>query len=91
MHEGVPVLNRYYGVFENGKIKVRGIEARRRDTPGFIKEAQIEMEEKTVYKTTQKGASFLKRYKEIKELLKNLSCELPRLKIAYRKLSLILE
>jgi predicted transcriptional regulator len=34
---------------------------------------KIEMEEKTVYKTTQKGASFLKRHKEIKELLKNLS------------------
>jgi len=43
MHEGVPVLNRYYGVFENGKIKVRGIEARRRDTPNFIRDAQIDM------------------------------------------------
>lgn len=39
----VPVLNRYYGVFENGKIKIRGIEARRRDTPKFISEAQIDM------------------------------------------------
>jgi DNA polymerase-2 len=43
MHEGVPVLNRYYGVFENGKIKVRGIEARRRDTPDFIREAQLDV------------------------------------------------
>jgi len=41
--EGVPVLNRYYGVFENGKIKMRGIEARRGDTPHFIAEAQVEM------------------------------------------------
>jgi len=41
--EGVPVLNRYYGVFENGKIKMRGIEARRGDTPNFISESQIEM------------------------------------------------
>jgi len=41
--EGVPVLNRYYGVFEDGKIKMRGIEARRRDTPKFISEAQVEM------------------------------------------------
>jgi DNA polymerase elongation subunit (family B) len=40
---GVPVLNRYYGVFEDGKIKVRGIEARRRDTPKFIRDAQIDM------------------------------------------------
>ncbi|MDH5746841.1 MAG: hypothetical protein OEZ21_07815 [Candidatus Bathyarchaeota archaeon] len=41
--EGVPVLNRYYGVFENGKTKMRGIEARRGDTPHFIREAQVEM------------------------------------------------
>ena len=40
-HGGVPVLNRYYGVFESGKIKLRGIEARRRDTPTFIRDAQI--------------------------------------------------
>lgn len=41
--EGVPVLNRYYGVFEDGKTKMRGIEARRRDTPELIREAQVEM------------------------------------------------
>jgi DNA polymerase I len=41
--DGVPVLNRYYGVYENGEIKIRGIEARRRDTPQFIREAQLEM------------------------------------------------
>ena len=43
MHVGVPVLNRYYGVFESGRIKVRGIEAVRRDTPCFIRNAQIDM------------------------------------------------
>jgi DNA polymerase-2 len=43
MHVEVPVLNRYYGVFESGKIKVRGIEAVRRDTPSFIKRAQMDM------------------------------------------------
>ena len=39
----IPVLNRYYGVFEDGRIKMRGIEARRGDTPPFIAKAQIEM------------------------------------------------
>ncbi|MCZ2856535.1 MAG: hypothetical protein O2U62_05535 [Candidatus Bathyarchaeota archaeon] len=43
MHVEIPVLNRYYGVFESGKIKVRGIEAVRRDTPSFIKRAQMDM------------------------------------------------
>jgi DNA polymerase elongation subunit (family B) len=39
----VPVLNRYYGLFENGQVKMRGIEARRGDMPHFISEAQIDM------------------------------------------------
>lgn len=50
--EGVPVLNRYYGVFENGKIKMRGIEARRGDTPHFIAEAQVEMIKKLAKAST---------------------------------------
>ena len=39
----VPVANRYFGVFESGEIKVRGIELRRRDTPIFIRETQQAM------------------------------------------------
>jgi DNA polymerase-2 len=38
----VGVLNRYYGCFEDGSFKVRGIELRRRDTCEFIKSAQAE-------------------------------------------------
>jgi len=43
MHPNISVLNRYYGVMENGKVKVRGIEIRRHDTPRFIYDAQMEM------------------------------------------------
>jgi DNA polymerase elongation subunit (family B) len=43
MHPNVGVLNRYYGVMENGRIKVRGLEVRRRDTPKFVYDAQMEM------------------------------------------------
>jgi DNA polymerase elongation subunit (family B) len=43
MHPNIGVLNRYYGVMENGKIKARGLELRRRDTPPFISDAQNEM------------------------------------------------
>ena len=42
-HTTVPVLNRYYGVKTNGTIKVRGIDVRRRDTPQFICDAQMDM------------------------------------------------
>ena len=43
LHPRLSVLNRYFGVMENGKIKVRGLEVRRRDTPRFIFDAQTEM------------------------------------------------
>ena len=36
----VGVLNRYYGCFEDGTVKIRGIELRRRDACKFIKRAQ---------------------------------------------------
>jgi DNA polymerase-2 len=39
----VPVLNRYYGVFSNGKLKVRGIDLRRHDTPEIIRKCQSDM------------------------------------------------
>jgi len=43
MHPNIGVLNRYYGTMENGKVKVKGIEVRRRDTPRFVYNAQMEM------------------------------------------------
>lgn len=43
MHPSIGVLNRYYGVMENGKVKIRGVDARRRDTPKFVYDAQMEM------------------------------------------------
>jgi DNA polymerase elongation subunit (family B) len=40
---GTGALNRYYGVMNNGKLKVRGIEMRRSDTPLLIHRMQEEM------------------------------------------------
>ena len=42
-HLGVPVLNRFYGVFNDGKIKARGIELRRGDTPNIVSRCQDEI------------------------------------------------
>jgi len=39
----IPVLNRYFGVFEDGTIKTRGIEGRRHDTPDFLVQCQNEI------------------------------------------------
>jgi DNA polymerase-2 len=37
----VPVPNRYFGVFQDGSMKVRGIEARRRDAAAWVSETQL--------------------------------------------------
>lgn len=39
----IPIANRYFGVFQSGEIKLRGIESRRRDTPPWIASVQKEM------------------------------------------------
>ncbi len=39
----VPVPNRYFGVFQDGSLKMRGIEARRHDTPPFVSSVQLEI------------------------------------------------
>ncbi len=39
----LPVLNRYFGVFEDGTLKIRGIETRRHDTPPFLSQCQNEI------------------------------------------------
>lgn len=40
---GVGALTRYYGLFENGTVKVRGVELRQHNTPAFLKNAQHSM------------------------------------------------
>ena len=42
-NQKIPVPNRYFGIFQSGEIKCRGIELRRHDTPAFIAELQKEM------------------------------------------------
>jgi DNA polymerase-2 len=40
---GIPVLNRYFGAYEDGSLKVRGIEARRHDTPLAFAKCQMDI------------------------------------------------
>jgi len=39
----VAVANRYFGLFENGEMKLRGLEVRRSDMPPIVKSMQAEM------------------------------------------------
>jgi DNA polymerase-2 len=39
----LPVANRYFGIYKDGSHKIRGVEARRRDTPSWIVNAQLSL------------------------------------------------
>ncbi len=43
LDERIPVPNRYFGVFQDGSLKMRGIEVRRHDTPTWVSDAQMEI------------------------------------------------
>jgi DNA polymerase-2 len=49
----VLVANRYFGAFKSGKLKLRGIEIRRHDTPPLIKKTQLEIIERMVVADSQ--------------------------------------
>ena len=40
LHNGAGALNRYYGVFEDGEMKIRGLAARKRDCVGCVRDFQ---------------------------------------------------
>jgi DNA polymerase elongation subunit (family B) len=40
---GVAVANRYFGLFDTGEMKIRGLEVRRSDMPPIVKNMQAEM------------------------------------------------
>jgi DNA polymerase elongation subunit (family B) len=69
IHPRVGVLNRYYGVMENGKVKVRGLEIRRRDTPRFVYDAQKEMIE--ILASANNSKEFLAKIPDALKIVKN--------------------
>ena len=84
MHVEVPVLNRYYGVFESGKIKVRGIEAVRRDTAPFVRRAQMDMI--GVLAKARNSEAFVKRIRDAVEVLRGYVDRLRRRDVDVRDL-----
>lgn len=67
MHSHVSVLNRYLGVMDSGKIKVRGLEVRKRDTPAYVYNAQTDM-----INTLAKAGNTEELYGQIPEAIKVL-------------------
>jgi DNA polymerase elongation subunit (family B) len=86
---GVGALNRYYGLFENGELKVRGIDLRKRDTPELIRKVQMDMLK--VMSKAKGSAEFLDRLPECIGILRRYhdmigcgDCELEDLIITKR-------
>ncbi len=67
VHDQIPVLNRYFGIFRSGEVKQRGIETRRHDTPSFITRFQEE-----VLQTLAKSSDLQSAYNLLAEALQIL-------------------
>jgi DNA polymerase-2 len=66
-----PVANRYFGLFENGKLKARGLAFRRGDTPPLVQEAQLRMLE--VLAETRNAEEYHSKIPKILDLLLDYS------------------
>ncbi len=74
MADGSGAYNRYYGRLADGSMKIRGIAARRGDTPSYIRAVQQEMLEmlrtaRTIPEIAALGTSLRERYREARENL----------------------
>ena len=56
---GVGALNRYYGLFDNGQLKIRGIELRQKNTPEFL--INIQLDVLKVFSQANNSKEFLER------------------------------
>ena len=71
----VPVPNRYFGRFLNGTIKVRGLEVRRSDTPGFVRNAQ-----RAMLATLSQARTYEECTARVPELLDDLKAKVDELR-----------
>jgi len=84
VHTQLPVLNRYYGVFKHGEIKMRGIEYRRRDTPEVIKQCQRDMI--NYLATAHDRTQFLARLPGVLQLIRSYLDKLENRRVDLRDL-----
>jgi DNA polymerase-2 len=80
----IAVPNRYFGLFQNGEIKTRGIETRRHDTPIFIAETQLQVLE--ILAKAPEAAQLKERLPEIRALLQSKQSDLRAGRIPLEKM-----
>jgi len=69
-----PVANRYFGAFEDGKLKARGLAFRRDDSPPLVKEAQQKMLD--MLSACADSQEYQERSREVREVLKEYEIRL---------------
>jgi DNA polymerase-2 len=86
MDRHVAVLNRYYGVAEDGKMKLRGIDLRRHDTPRLVNECQNQM--LRVFSKARNSEEFRKLIPEAFAVLKFYATKLKQRDVAIEDLAI---
>jgi DNA polymerase-2 len=81
---GVGALTRYYGVFEDGAVKVRGVELRQHNTPVFLKNVQQEL--LTVLARARTAAEFRALFPEVVAVLRRSAASLREGTVPYNDL-----
>jgi len=84
VNKHIAVPNRYFGVFQNGEIKARGIETRRHDTPEFISEAQRQLFE--ILAEVPNIADLTEHMQEIRAFVHNKQADLRARRVPLEKL-----
>jgi DNA polymerase I len=89
MNDGFGAYNRYFGRLEDGSVKVRGIAARRHDTPEIVRSMQGRMLE--LMATAQSIAELNDKKEEVvnifRETVKSLPAANPQMMIINRRIS----
>ena len=81
---GVGALNRYYGLFDNGEIKVRGVELRQKNSPKFLKNMQNDM--LIVFSKATNEKEFLNLIPEAVEVIKEYALKIINLEVEHKDL-----
>lgn len=77
INEDQPVSSHFYGIMENGEMKCRGIDSRRKDAPKIIQKMQVEMIKILAEARTE--AEFRSLFQDISKILNIYVTSLPKL------------
>ncbi|TFG06700.1 MAG: hypothetical protein EU539_06890 [Promethearchaeota archaeon] len=82
----VPALSHYWGIKNNGELKVRGIEVRRRDVPKIIKDAQYAFI--NIFQGVCSISQFIERIPKAKKMLQEYAEKIVSGKISRDELTI---